>query len=538
MIVLGPTRLAAFTIAVALACCGSSNVAAGQTIGAEVATVVQRDGSARVIVALRTARSRNAAARRRAVAGAQARVLARMSSAGDFQVTRRYGAVAALAGRVSAAGLAALRASPDVARVDLDVGGSGDLAISVPQIGADVLQDTYGLDGSGITVAVLDSGIDTDHPDLVSSIEGQQCFCSGGGGCCPDGNTTQSGPGAAEDDHGHGTHVSSIITSDGIVASRGVAPGAGIVAVKVLDANNEFCCVSDVVAGLDWVLTNRPDVDLVNMSLGTFATFPGNCDGATADTMALADAVDALTANGVAVFASSGNDSLVDQMEAPACTANTISVGAVNQFDQVRFSSNSDATLDLLAPGTNIVADNIGGGTIARSGTSMASPHVAGTAALLRQARPSLTPAELRSTMKSTGKPVLDGRNGIVFPRVDAEAAYLSLLTPLDDFSCYKVKDLKQPKFASTTVSLSDQFAATDGQFDVKKPFLVCNPASANGAAIRNSANQLVCYKVKGPQFDRHAHPQVAVDNVFGSQKLKVVKPFLLCVPSAQAIVP
>ena len=102
-----------------------------------------------------------------------------------------------------------------------------------------------------------------------------------GNGCCPNGQTTQSGAGAAEDDNGHGTNVSGIITANGVVAPEGSAPEAGIVAVKVLDSSNGFCCTSDVIAALDWIFANRPDVDVVNMSLGTNVRFAGHCDAAT-----------------------------------------------------------------------------------------------------------------------------------------------------------------------------------------------------------------------------------------------------------------
>ena len=163
-----------------------------------------------------------------------------------------------------------------------------------------------GFNGQGVTVAILDSGVDTDHPDLADDLDGQACFCSslsGEGGCCPNGLSSQTGPGAAEDDHGHGSNVAGIVTSNGVRAHAGVAPKAKIVAIKVIDRNNRFCCSSDVLAGLDWILTNRPDVDIVNMSLGTFTTYSGDCDGASATTMAFSSAINALRATGVLSFA-------------------------------------------------------------------------------------------------------------------------------------------------------------------------------------------------------------------------------------------
>ncbi len=399
--------------------------AAAQTAGPGVQAAMQATGRVRVMVVLKSPDGGSGAAGRQGMQMAQYSVLQRLGT--EFQVAHRYHAVAALAGVVTPVGLARLLASPEVERVDIDEGGSGELFDSVPQIHADVVQDVYGFDGSGVRVAVLDTGFDSDHPDLAGALDGEQCFCSGNGGCCPNGNVTQAGTGAAEDDHYHGTHVSGIITSDGAVASRGVAPGAKIVAVKVLDANNEFCCTSDIVAGLDWIIANRPDVQVVNMSLCTYATYSGDCDNANASTMALASAINTLTANGVSVFAASCNAGMVNAMGAPACVANTVSVGAVSKTDVVASFSNSSTTLDLLAPGVGIYSSVTGGGVQALSGTSMASPHAAGTAALLLEAHPLLTPFEILNAMVSTGVPLTDPKNGLTRPRVDAEAALLSL---------------------------------------------------------------------------------------------------------------
>jgi subtilisin family serine protease len=504
--------------------------AAAQTIGKGVEEAVQSDGTARVIVAMKALATGSIAQRRRQATEAQSRVLASIPPR-DFEVVRRFAVAPALVGNVTATGLQRLRTNPNVARVDLDRGGAGDLSQSVSQINATLVHESYGIDGSGVTVAVLDSGIDTDHPDLATSLVGEQCFCSGNSGCCPGGGSTQSGPGAAEDDEGHGTHVAGIVTS-------GVAPGADIVAVKVLDSNNQFCCSSDIIAALDWVANNRPDVKVVNMSLGTNATYSGNCDSADAVTMAFAGVIDALAQSGVTVFASSGNDSLTNAMPAPACVANTVSVGAVNMFDQVRFNSNSDPSLDLLAPGAFILSDGLGGGTATKSGTSMASPHAAGTAALLLEGFPSLTPAEISGVLRSTGVPINDPKSGVTTPRIDAGAAFVALGPVIDSFKCYAVKDRKNPKFVATTVSLSDQFGLNDGAFSVKKPYLICNPAERNGRGVHHPAPHLVCYKIKGPKISKGDQPSVEAADGFGTLQLRLKKPFLLCVPSSKTVLP
>jgi polyhydroxybutyrate depolymerase len=108
----------------------------------------------------------------------------------------------------------------------------------------------------------------------------------------------------------------------------------------------------------------------------------------------------------------------------------------------------------------------------------------------------------------------------------------------VDHFKCYKAKDLKNPKFAGTTVALSDQFGVNDGAFDLKKPSLFCNPANKNDEGISNLADHLTCYTVKGPKLLKEDRPKVAVANQFGNLELEVQKPFLLCVPSAKTVIP
>ena len=110
------------------------------------------------------------------------------------------------------------------------------------------------------------------------------------------------------DDHGHGTHVTGIITSDGGSSPEGAASQTEIVAVKVLDDNNAFCCTSDVVKALDHLVDDQPDVDLVNMSLGTFALYTGACDDANSANMALSALVGTLRDRGVITFAASMNN--------------------------------------------------------------------------------------------------------------------------------------------------------------------------------------------------------------------------------------
>jgi subtilisin family serine protease len=280
------------------------------------------------------------------------------------------------------------------------------------------------------------------HPDLGDDLVGEQCFCANtdGTGCCPGGGRERSGAGSAEDDHGHGSNVSGIVTSAGRVAPAGVAPDAKLVAVKVLDSQNRFSGISQVLAGLDWVLATRPDVRVVNMSLGTGAQFEGYCDRGASWTVAVAEAIGALRARGTLAFACSMNTGSPRELAAPACIAGVVAVGATYDSDftsatslgctdapaaadAVTCFSNSGVALDLLAPGAPITSAGLSGGRSTFRGTSQASPHAAGAAALLLELNPGLGPDQLEALLVATGRPVLDPRNGLTFPRVDVAAA-------------------------------------------------------------------------------------------------------------------
>jgi len=364
---------------------------------------------------------------------------------GDYTLVARFHNIPALAIEASDEALRQLQSDPLVARIDPDSGGSGGDLESLPLIGGDKAH-AYGLTGRGVTVAILDSGVDESHPDLRDAIVDEQCFCrnSDGTGCCPNGKTTQSGAGAAADDHGHGSNVAGIIRSAGVVAPIGVAPGVNLVVVKVLDKNNRFASTAQIVAALDWLIDNHPEVRVINMSVGTDALFSSYCDASASFTMALAAAINTLRSGGALAFVSSGNDASSTSMAAPACVQNAISVGAVydsnvgsvscdatTTADQITCFTNSNSTLDLVAPGAIITSDWLHGQTSNFIGTSQAAPHAAGSAALLLEARPSLTPDLLESLLKSSGKLVVDARNGVVVPRVDVGAAVSAIESPV-----------------------------------------------------------------------------------------------------------
>jgi len=380
--------------------------------------------------------------RRAAVAERQVSVLEALPQ-GSFQTRRLYSVLPGLALRAQEPAIRTLARHPDVESVYLD----GELHLMLPEgteLTGAAQATSVGFTGDGVTVAVLDSGVDTDHGGLADDLVVEACFCdnhpSPSIGCCPDGSPTQSGPGAAEDDDGHGTSVAGIVTS-GLSTAPGTAPDAELAAVKV------GLAFSDIDAGLDWVVQNGPGlgVRVVNLSLGD----QGEHDDASASPCSgtvTAAAIQELHALGISVFAASGNEGHTEGISFPACVPEAVAVGGVYDatfnfvsFDGICFDEdvvaddfvchvNSGSLLDLLAPNWRTKTTEMNGGTRLFGGTSASAPYAAGQAALLYQADPALTPDEIRNLMVLHGPTVTNPANGLTFPRTDVAAALTTLV--------------------------------------------------------------------------------------------------------------
>ena len=373
----------------------------------------------------------------RAVESQRAEVIESLETARGIE---RWGQGSAFVAELETWEIELLRSDPRVRAISPDSGGSGSLLESIPLVGGDVVA-ARGLDGRDVTVAILDSGIDLTHPDFAGRIVAQQCFCDNFSlGCCPNRLSVQSGPGAAQDDHDHGTHVSGIVAGAGQSGPRGIAPGVRIVAVKVLDSSNSFASTTQIYRALQWIRDERPDVRVINMSLGTAVLFENEECQASAAAIGFQDVLAPLRARGVVIVASTGNNGDPSRMQFPACAQSVLSVGATYDApgsheyfgckdadtarDQIACFSNASSGLDLLAPGAVIRSAKRGGGSIRMVGTSMAAPHVSGALALMMQASYSMLPADqAERILKSTGVPVTDARNGITTPRLDIAAA-------------------------------------------------------------------------------------------------------------------
>ncbi|SDT79106.1 S8 family peptidase [Actinoplanes derwentensis] len=234
--------------------------------------------------------------------------------------------------------------------------------------------------GAGVTVAVIDSGVDADHPDLKGNV------LSG-----YDAITDKAGP--TTDGHGHGTHVAGTIaavTGNGVGVS-GVAPDVKILPVKVLsDAGSGN--MSDTAEGIVWAADNGAQV--INMSLG-----------GTTKVTAVSNAIKYARSKGVTVIAAAGNSRRDGSPTAyPAADAGVIAVAATDSADQVGVYSNAGTYVDVAAPGSGIVSTypSAKGSYKSMSGTSMAAPHVAAVAALLKSFDAALTPDQIEAALKKS----------------------------------------------------------------------------------------------------------------------------------------
>jgi subtilisin family serine protease len=247
----------------------------------------------------------------------------------------------------------------------------------IDRIEADLVWDrTTGL---GVKVAVVDTGIDLDHPDLINNIKGNvNCI-----------NPRKSG----DDDNGHGTHVAGIIGAvNNQIGVIGVGPEISLYAVKVLDKNGKGW-LSDLIEGLEWCINNK--MDIVNMSLGS-----------SSDNQSFHDAIRKVYEAGIIQVAAAGNNGLTDgSIDYPAKYPETIAVSAVGQNSDgslypANFSSYGQE-IDLTAPGVSIKSTYINGNYKTFDGTSMATPHVSGVAALTISVKGRMSPDELKTYLKN-----------------------------------------------------------------------------------------------------------------------------------------
>lgn len=340
---------------------------------------------------------------------------------------------------VTAEEVAVLDAAPGVASIEPNRQLELFLSQSKSRIGADVAHGASRV-GAGTRIAVIDSGIDGDHPAFAGAISTaeENCFVPiTADDPCPLGRGT-AGAGAAEacsaGDCWHGTHVASIAAGRaGGGATTGVAPAAQIIPIRVFysDAADPYippgqtsATTSDLLAALAYVRQRDlvDPIDVVNLSLG-FAQndVAGFCDQLSPS---ITQEIRRLRDQRVAVVAATGNNGSGTYVAYPACVEAATAVTATpDSSDDVWVGSDTGSPVELAAPGSWITAASTGGGTTTAEGTSMAAPHVAGAIALLRERYGDQSVAWLEERLWATGVTVVDPTNGLQLRRVDVAAA-------------------------------------------------------------------------------------------------------------------
>eukprot|EP01117_Protostelium_nocturnum_P002878 TRINITY_DN137_c0_g1_i1.p1 TRINITY_DN137_c0_g1~~TRINITY_DN137_c0_g1_i1.p1 ORF type:complete len:680 (-),score=249.87 TRINITY_DN137_c0_g1_i1:266-2305(-) len=284
-------------------------------------------------------------------------------------------------------------------------------------------QENY--DGRGYTVAVLDDGFNTQNPLISSKIVGEACTLSTNNASivCPNGQQTQIGTGAAAAASGsiHGTHCSGIVAGNNVnTGLKGAAPGANLYLINVFGSFRggkvDTASDSSILAGLQQVYNQRNNFKFaaVSMSLGGGKS-QGYCD---TEIRTYTSTFVALRNVGIAVVIASGNSFFKDGIAYPSCSSVAVSVGATTKGDSVTSFSNSHRILSLLAPGVFIYSSTTASGLNFLSGTSMATPMVAGSYAVLRSVfGDAPTVDSLTKRFKDTGKLITD-RNGVTTSRL------------------------------------------------------------------------------------------------------------------------
>ena len=345
-------------------------------------------------------------------------VVALKAATGDLPVHHYYHLTPSALMMVGIKEIDRLSHDQRVARIWLDLPAHTCLDASVPLLGVPAVWRT-GFRGAGIKLAVVDTGVDANHPALVGRVAVRHDITGEG----------------VVDLNGHGTHVAGIIAGAG-EKYRGVAPEATLMSVKVLRGDGSGM-MSGVMAGVEWAVDRGARV--INLSLG----IAGASDGSDALSLTCDAAVD----RGAVVCVAAGNDGPGQgSVGSPGSARKVITVGASNDEDAVAdFSSRgptSDGRVkpDVVFPGYRIVSCRAKGTSLGRvvddlyteaSGTSMATPHASGAAALLLQSKPNIAPAQVKELLRVTAKDLGLPANTQGAGRPQVYQAYLQVPSPV-----------------------------------------------------------------------------------------------------------
>ena len=323
------------------------------------------------------------------------------------KVGHKYNVIDAFSAKIPASKISELSRMPEVKRIYYDqivslppqpLPETGILMTrSTQTIGANYVWNTSGYTGTGIKVSIIDTGINYTHPDLGGGF--------GSGKKVADGYDFVNNDADPMDDNGHGTHVAGTVAANGAI--KGVAPGATLFAVKVLNSAGSGS-TSDIIAAIDWSIAHGANI--ISMSLG--GSVQPNDE--FADVMNVIS--DAAVDKGVVMVIAAGNEgSGTGTTGIPASSKKVITVGASSSAGTITILDDTIASFsnrgpsafgrldpEVVAPGVSINSTYYTGGYAVLSGTSMAAPHVSGAVALLLQKNPALTPAQVRAILMHT----------------------------------------------------------------------------------------------------------------------------------------
>ena len=524
---------------------------------------VKENGTVKVIVKLKTEftpesllSTTNADIQRVSIAQAQERLISELASAGHAPShSHKFKYVPHMAMTTDREALDILLASPDVESIEEDIPVPPVLDKSVPRIGATTLH-SRGVTGKGIAVAVLDTGVDKNHPFLKGSVISEACYSTtntsySSSSVCPGGVTSSTATGSALPYGGncpsgecdHGTHVSGIAAGRGGVRGApgpGVAPEASIIAVQVFSRfdSTDYChsspaCVlsftSDQLSGLERVyeLRNTYKIASVNMSLGG-GNYSSNCDHDSRKSI-----IDTLKAAGIATAIASGNSYYCGYIGAPACISSAVSVGATDDSDAVADYSNSSSLVSVFAPGSSITSSIPGKRYASWNGTSMATPHVAGSWALIKQSNPNLSVDQILNSFTSTGVSINDSKcPTITKQRINVNEAYSTMFHQLTVTMGGNKKgmvavDTGTLKCSGNTCAgtygtgTNVRITGTAAKGSILKEWNGCDSVSSNVCTVTMSANRAVT-AVFSPPLKIKVSP-MSIN--FGSIKADAISP-------------
>lgn len=413
----------------------------------------------------------------------------------------RYENFPMLALSVDAAQLETVLGSSSVAAIQRDEFRAPSLLQTTAIIGMTGANGAWaqGADGHGQTVAIIDSGVQSSHPQLPLKVVSEACYGVTTSGtyngaafnstpACPGGvNSTAAGSGvpcsligvniANKNQCDHGTNVAGVVAAKTSASINGVAKESTLIAIQVFSMINtpsatagqgcdnigtpatvETQCIlaadSSILAGLDRVFALRTSLSIAaaNLSLGSqIYSTQSACDAALP---AYVTAVNQVTGAGIAVVASSGNEGRTDGINAPACITGIISVGATDDIDAIYVQSNASPFLSYMAPGVNVDTTDTGGVGDNVTGTSFSAPHVAGAIAALRSYQPDATLTDIKTALTNTGVNISEVVGGITrtYKRIQVDAAVNTFIRP--------------SKPALLTPAINASFAATPITFE------------------------------------------------------------------------